>query len=132
VALQPLQRNRPGWWCQSKQLTAAADGGHQQGGVGGAEHEASPAGNAKLGTVADMLLGARVGGVARALRTAPPAYAAGAGASSLTYSALYPLARLAAPAGDFAPAALAAPVEELRADAAVGEAEAERPRVLEI
>jgi len=71
----------------------------------------SPAGAAKFGVLEDMILGARVGGVARALRTAPPAYAAGAGVSALTYSALYPLARLAAPAADFAPAALAGPLE---------------------
>ena len=63
----------------------------------------SPAGAAKFGVLADMMLGARVGGVARALRTAPPPYAAGAGASALTYSALYPLARLAVAAGDFGP-----------------------------
>lgn len=48
----------------------------------------SPAGAAKFGVLADMMLGARIGGTARALRTAPPAYAAGAGASALTYSAL--------------------------------------------
>lgn len=67
----------------------------------------SPAGAAKYGVLEDLMLGARVGGVARALRTAPPLYAAGAGASALAYSALYPLASLAfADATDFAPAAV--------------------------
>lgn len=60
----------------------------------------SPAGAAKFGVLEGLVLGARVGGVARALRTSPPPYATGA--SALTYSALYPLARLAAAAGDFA------------------------------
>ena len=59
----------------------------------------SPAGAAKYGVLADMVLGARIGGVARALRTAPPPYAQGV--SALTYAALYPLARLAAAEGDF-------------------------------
>jgi non-lysosomal glucosylceramidase len=59
----------------------------------------SPAGAAKFGVLADMVLGARIGGVARALRTAPPPYAPGV--SALTYSALYPLARLAVAEGDF-------------------------------
>jgi hypothetical protein len=59
----------------------------------------SPAGAAKYGVLADMVLGARIGGVARALRTAPPPYAPGV--SALTYSALYPLARLGVQAGDF-------------------------------
>jgi len=70
----------------------------------------SPAGAAKYGVLADMMLGARVGGVARALRTAPPPYAAGAGASALAYAALYPLASLAFAdaAADFAPAPAAA------------------------
>lgn len=67
----------------------------------------SPAGAAKYGVLEDLMLGARVGGVARALRTSPPAYAAGAGASALTYAALYPLASLAFAdaAADFSPAA---------------------------
>lgn len=55
----------------------------------------SPAGAAKFGVLEDLMLGARVGGVARALRTSPPAYAVGAGASALSYAALYPLASLA-------------------------------------
>jgi non-lysosomal glucosylceramidase len=69
----------------------------------------SPAGAAKFGVLEDLMLGARVGGVARALRTSPPAYAAGAGASALAYAALYPLASLAFAdaAADFAPAAVA-------------------------
>ena len=59
-------------------------------------HEASPAGNAKLGTVADMLLAVRVGGVARALRTSYLGSAAGAaqGVDALTYRGSYPLSRL--------------------------------------
>jgi hypothetical protein len=70
----------------------------------------SPAGAAKFGVLEDFLLGARVGGVARALRTAPPAYAA-PGVASLTYSALYPLARLAVGEGEFG--SLAAPAPQL-------------------
>jgi len=68
----------------------------------------SPAGAAKFGVLEDMVLGVRVGGVARALRTTPPAYAA-PGVSSLTYSALYPLARLGVAEGEFGPAASPAP-----------------------
>lgn len=54
----------------------------------------SPAGAAKYGVLADALLGIRVGGVARALRTAPPPYAA-PGVAQLAYSGAYPLSRLA-------------------------------------
>jgi len=61
-------------------------------------HNAHPAGGAKYGVLADALLGARVtpvGGapVARALRTAPPAYAA-PGVAALAYSGTYPASRL--------------------------------------
>jgi len=59
----------------------------------------SPAGAAKYGVLADMMLGARVGGVARALRTQPPSFATGV--TSLAYSGLYPLSRLAVADGDF-------------------------------
>lgn len=59
----------------------------------------SPSGAAKFGVLEHMLLGAKVGGVAKALRTQPPSYATGV--SSLTYSALYPLARLAPSVDDF-------------------------------
>jgi len=59
-------------------------------------HEASPAGNAKLGTVADFMLGVRAGGVARALRTSYLGSAAGAaqGVDAMTYRGSYPLSRL--------------------------------------
>jgi hypothetical protein len=75
----------------------------------GTFHEAtivnqSPAGAAKFGVLADAWLGVRAGGVARVLRTAPPPFAAGAGAggvSSLAYSGAYPAARLAPAAADF-------------------------------
>jgi hypothetical protein len=57
-------------------------------------HGASPAGAAKYGAQPDMLLGLRVpGGAARALRTAPPAYAA-PGVAALTYRGAYPVSRL--------------------------------------
>jgi hypothetical protein len=68
----------------------------------------SPAGAAKFGVLEDMVLGARIGGVARTLRTTPPPYAPGVAA--LTYSALYPLARLAVSEGSFVPAAHAVAV----------------------
>ena len=58
----------------------------------------SPAGAAKYGVLGDMLLGVRVGGVARALRTAPPPFAAGV--DQIAYSGAYPLSRLAASAAD--------------------------------
>ena len=72
----------------------------------------SPAGAAKFGVLADMMLGARIGGVARALRTAPPSYADGAGVSALTYGGLYPLTRLTMnnATADFVPAATAVSV----------------------
>lgn len=59
----------------------------------------SPSGAAKYGVLADMMLGVRIGGVAKALRTSPPPYAPGV--SSLNYSALYPLARLGLEDGEF-------------------------------
>jgi hypothetical protein len=67
-------------------------------------HEASPAGNAKLGTMGDALLGVRVAGggvaggaAARALRTGGVGSAASAaeGVDAITYSGSWPLARLA-------------------------------------
>ena len=59
-------------------------------------HQASPAGNAKLGTVADMMLGVRVGETARALRTSYLGSAAGTaqGVDALTYRGSYPMSRL--------------------------------------
>ena len=63
----------------------------------------SPAGAAKFGVLENMMLGARVNGVTRALRTTPPFYAVNESASGLTYAALYPLASLsfASPSIDF-------------------------------
>ena len=55
----------------------------------------SPAGAAKFGVVADMMLGARVNSDARLVRTQPPAWApAGAGVAQISYSGSYPLSRL--------------------------------------
>jgi non-lysosomal glucosylceramidase len=60
----------------------------------------SPAGAAKFGVLEDMIIGARIGNsVAKAFRTSPPSYATGV--TSLTYSALYPLARLVPSLSDF-------------------------------
>lgn len=59
----------------------------------------SPAGAAKFGVLENFMLGAKVGNVAKALRTSPPSFADGV--SSLTYSALYPLARLSPSVNDF-------------------------------
>jgi non-lysosomal glucosylceramidase len=52
----------------------------------------SPAGSAKFGVVADLLLAARVGTVAKAVRTHPPAYAPGVDA--ISYSGSYPMSKL--------------------------------------
>ena len=59
-------------------------------------NEASPAGNAKMGTVADMMLGVRVGDTARALRTSylGSAFGEATGVDALTYRGSYPLSRL--------------------------------------
>ena len=55
----------------------------------------SPAGAAKFGVVADMMLGVRVDSDARLVRTHPPAWApAGAGVAQISYSGSYPLSRL--------------------------------------
>ena len=55
----------------------------------------SPAGAAKFGVLADMLLGLRVNDDARLVRTHPPAWApAGAGVAQIAYSGSYPLSRL--------------------------------------
>ena len=57
-------------------------------------HSASPAGSAKYGSQPDMMLSYQVnGGVTRAIRTAPPAYAS-PGVSELTYRGTYPVGRL--------------------------------------
>ena len=52
----------------------------------------SPAGSAKFGVVSDLLLAARVGTVAKAVRTHPPSYAPGV--DSISYSGSYPMSRL--------------------------------------
>ena len=61
-------------------------------------HNAHPSGAAKYGVLADALLGVRVttgaASVTRAVRTAPPAYAADAAAAALAYSGSYPVSRL--------------------------------------
>jgi non-lysosomal glucosylceramidase len=62
-------------------------------------HNAHPAAAAKQGVLAEALLGVRVDAagaqpVARALRTSPPPYAAGAGVASLAYAGAYPVSRL--------------------------------------
>lgn len=60
-------------------------------------HSASPAGNAKLGTVSDFILGVRAGGAARALRTAGAAAGAAGGVAvgvdALTYRGSWPMSR---------------------------------------
>ena len=53
----------------------------------------SPAGAAKFGVLADMLLGVRAGTDARLVRTQPPAFAKSV--AQLAYSGSYPLSRLA-------------------------------------
>ena len=53
-----------------------------------------PAGSSKFGLVDDAWLAVSAGGAARVLRTAPPAYAAGAGVAALNVSGSYPLTRL--------------------------------------
>jgi hypothetical protein len=58
-------------------------------------HSASPGGAAKYPTQPDMMLSLAVnGGAARALRTAPPAYAA-PGVAQIQYAGAYPVSRLA-------------------------------------
>ena len=54
----------------------------------------SPAGGAKYGVLADMLLAVKCGGDARALRTQPPQQAAGRGLAQLDYSGSHPVSRL--------------------------------------
>lgn len=57
-------------------------------------HSASPGGAAKYATQPDMMLSLAVnGGSARAIRTAPPAYAA-PGVAQLQYSGAYPVSRI--------------------------------------
>ena len=67
----------------------------------------SPAGAAKFGVLADMLLAVRAGaGDARAVRTQAPQQARGRGVAQITYSGSYPVSRLA-----LADATLPAPLD---------------------
>jgi non-lysosomal glucosylceramidase len=52
----------------------------------------SPAGSAKFGVVSDLLLAAKIGSVAKAIRTHPPNFAAGV--DSINYSGSYPMSKL--------------------------------------
>lgn len=65
----------------------------------------SPAGAAKFGTLENLVVGVRANGVARALRTHAPPYAAGVDA--LTYSGAYPASRLRADDAGLAAAGVA-------------------------